>query len=40
MVTLDKQHGNTLEICTTSPLSNLIIAVKKIELEKVSLSDM
>ena len=31
---------NTAQICTTATLSYLLITVKKIHLEKVSLSDM
>ena len=32
--------SNTFEISTRSPLSYLLITVKEIEMEKVSLSDM
>ena len=34
------RERNTVEICTTTPLSYLLITVKAIELEKMSLSDM
>ena len=37
------QHGkqaNTVEVCTTAPLSYLFITVKPIELEKVFVSDL
>ena len=30
----------TVEVCTTAPLSSLLITAKAIELEKISLIDM
>ena len=35
-----KTVQNTVEICTTAPLSDLLINVKEIGLEEVSLTDM
>ena len=32
--------ANTVKICTTAPSSYLLITVKEIELEKISINDM
>ena len=40
LVSEDMSTSNTVQICTTEPLSYILITAKGIELEKVSLIDM